>query len=319
MCLRASGVTDFSKYQVVPGAESHPGFLRLASHGRPGLETPAHPTDLDSAARAMEETEARAMRREILDDIGAILRQELAADEWGRLLVEVVVGPDGAPVVAGIDVEELFGDEARVDAVFNGDGIRAVLPVLAKAVEALCALDELALENLRGGTFVRMPNERFGWLAGLVKAPSARLDGERDELLAKLRAKNDGFHERFGRPPDDRLGVDLSTEGVSWIVTSREPLSARATLLGTFSPQSRAWGWGSTNPHVPEAVRRASSAVVDAIEERDLWELSTPIFSTDELTAWALVAFVCDRVKGDAVVCVPENEGLVFLLIRGVR
>ena len=81
-----------------------------------------------------------------------------------------------------MDVEELFGDETRVDAAFGGDRARAVLPVLAKAVEALCALDELDLEDVRGGTFVRMPGERFGWLPALVRAPSARLDGERDDL-----------------------------------------------------------------------------------------------------------------------------------------
>jgi hypothetical protein len=266
----------------------------------------------------MDPSEARAMRREILDDIGPILREELAADEWGRVLVEVVRGTDGAPVVAGMDVEELFGDETRVDAAFGGDRVRAVLPVLAKAVEALCALDELDLEDVRGGTFVRMPGERFGWLPALVRAPSARLDGERDDLVAKLRAKNDAFHERFGRPPDDRLGVDLTVERIAWSVAAKAPLDARATLIGTFAPRARTWGWGGTNPHAPELVRRASAQLVDSIEDRDLWELSTPVFATDELTAWAVAALVCDRMKGDAVVCVPDREGLVFLLLRDV-
>lgn len=265
----------------------------------------------------MDEAEARALRREILADVGAILREELAADEWGRVLIEVVVGPDGTPAVAGIDVEELFGDEARVDAAFGGAGIQGVLPVLAKAVEALVALDHLDLADVGGGTFVRMPDERFGWLPSLVKAPSVRLDDERDDLVTRLRAKNDAFHERFGRPPDDRLGLDLGAETVAWTVASRAPLRARATLIGTFAPKARAWGWGGTNPHVPAPVQRASAALIDAIEERDVWELSTPVFSTDELTAWAVAAFVCDRAKGDAVVCAPENDGLVFVLIRG--
>jgi hypothetical protein len=267
----------------------------------------------------MDETEARAMRREILDDVGAILREELAADEWGRVLVEVVLGPDGTPAVAGIDVEELFGDEARVDAAFGGTTIQAVLPVLAKAVEALVALDELDLADVRGGTFVRMPDERFGWLPSLVKAPSVRLDGERDDLVARLRAKNDAFHERYGRPPDDRLGLDLGAETVAWSVAARTPLKARATLIGTFAPKARTWGWGGTNPHAPAPVQRAAAALIDAIEDRDAWELSTPVFATDELTAWAVAAFVCGRAMGDAVVCAPENEGLVFVLIRGAE
>jgi hypothetical protein len=266
----------------------------------------------------MDETETRAMRREILGDIGPLLREELAAEEWGRVLVEVVRGPDGSPVVAGMDVEELFGDEARVDEAFGGDRIRAVLPVLAKAVEALCALDHVDLEDVRGGTFVRMPGDRFGWLPALVRAPSARLDGERDDLVAKLRAKNDAFHERFGRPPDERLGIDLTKGCIVWSVPTKSPLQARATLIGTFAPRARTWGWGGTNPHVPEGVRRASALLVDSIVDRDLWEVSTPVFATDELTAWALAAFVCDRMSGDAVVCVPDREGLVFFLLHDV-
>jgi hypothetical protein len=264
----------------------------------------------------MDDVETRAMRREILDDVGAILHEELAADEWGRVLIEVVRGPDGAPVVAGIDVDELFGDEARVDETFGGERVRAVLPVLAKAVEALCALDDLDLEDVRGGTFVRMPDERFAWLPSLVRAPSAVLDQERDDLVPKLRATNDAFHERFGRPANDRMGIDLGTEKAAWAVSGREPMCARATLIGTYAPQARTWGWGSSNPHAPESVRRSSAALVDAIEERGLWELSTPVFPTDELTAWAVAAFVLDRAKGDAVVCVPDDEGLVFVLMR---
>jgi hypothetical protein len=266
----------------------------------------------------MDEPEERALRREILSDIAPILREELAAEEWGRVLIEVVRGPDGAPVVVGMDVEELFGDEARVEAAFGGERVRAVLPVLAKAVEALCALDDLDLEDVRGGTFVRTPGERFGWLPALVRAPSARLDGERDALLAELRAKNDAFHERFGRPPDDRLGVDLARGRIAWSVAAKAPLEARATLIGTFAPRARTWGWGGTNPHAPASVRGASASLVDSIVDRDLWELSTPVFATDELTAWAIAAFACDRAKGDAVVCAPDDEGLVFLLLREV-
>jgi hypothetical protein len=267
----------------------------------------------------MEPSEVRAMRREILDDVGGILRDEFAADEWGRVLVEVVRGSDGAPVVAGIDVDELFGDEARVETTFGGARMRAVLPVLAKAVEALCALDDLDLDDVRGGTFVRTPDERFGWLPSLVRAPSAELDAERDELVTRLRSKNDAFHDRYGRPANDRMGIDLAAETVAWRVAGRAPMRARATLIGTYAPKSRTWGWGSSNPHAPEAVRASSAAIVDGVVERGLWELSTPVFPTDELTAWAIAAFVLDRVLGEAVLCVPDAEGLVFVLMRDVR
>jgi hypothetical protein len=50
-----------------------------------------------------------------------------------------------------------------------------------------------------------------------------------------------------------------------------------------------------------------------------MWELSTPVFATDESTAWALAALVCDGLGGDGVFCGPEDDGLVFLLLRDVR
>jgi hypothetical protein len=267
----------------------------------------------------MNDDEKRTTRREILDDIGAILHDELAAQAWGRVLVEVVRGPDGTPCAASVDVEEVFGDEARVDAAFGGDGARAVMPVLAKAVEALCALDGVSLEDVRGGTFVRTDERHFAWLAGLVHAPSRRLDAERDDLLLALRAKNDALSEQFGFPAQGKLEIDLGHEGVAFAGAGKVSMAARGTLLGTFSPASRTWGWGGSNPHVPNGVARASAAVVDALLDRDVWELSAPVFATDEVTAWALAAFVCDRAAGAGVYCASEGDGFVFILLRDVR
>jgi hypothetical protein len=270
----------------------------------------------------MDTAESRKLRQEILDDVGAILRDELAARAWGRVLVEVVRGPDGAPIVAGIDVEEVVGDEALVDEVFGGERAHAVVPVLAKAVEALCAIDGVELEDVRGGTFVRRPDDTFAWLAALVHAPSLRLDRERDGLVARLRSKNDSLGERFGFPGGGRVAVDLNAQALDFVATagggaSPPPkLRARATLIGTFAPASRTWGWGASNPHAPEAVRRESARLIDDVVDRDMWELSTPVFATDEGTAWAIAAFVCDRAGGDGVLCRPENEGLVFILLR---
>jgi Family of unknown function (DUF6882) len=259
----------------------------------------------------MDAAEAARMRREILGDVAPLLREDLAAAAWGRLLVEVVRGASGEPLVAGIDVEEV-GDEGRVDQVFGGERARSLLPTLAKVVEALCALHGTDLAEVRGGTFVRLEGDRFGWLPALVHAPSALIDRERDALVARLREKNEVLAERFGPPRE----VDLTQERMAFAPASRSGVSARATLIGTFAPSSRTWGWGGSNPHVPDSVRRASAALADGIFERDLWELSTPAFATDEPTAWALAAFVCDRVGGDAVFCGPERDGLVFVLVR---
>jgi hypothetical protein len=266
----------------------------------------------------MEPGEARRVRREILDDVGALLDAHLAGSEWGRLLVEVLRGPDGEPAVAGIDVEEIVGDERRVDAVFGGEGVRAILPVLAKAAEALCGLDGVELEDVRGGTFVRRVEGGFGWLPALVHTPSASFDGERDALVAKLRQKNDALGVPFGSPVRGQLDVDLARETVFLDGAGPARLRARATLVGTFAPSSRTWGWGAYNPHLPDSVRRASAALTDGIVDRSIWEISTPVFATDESTAWALAALVCERAGGDAVCCGPDPEGSVFLVLRDV-
>jgi hypothetical protein len=267
----------------------------------------------------MDADEKRAMRRDILDEVGAILRDEFAAETWGRVLVEVIRGPSGEPAVAGIDVEEVIGDEARVDEAFGSERARAVVPVLGKAVEALCALDDLDLEHVRGGTFVRTFDGGFAWLAALVHTPSARFDRERDDVVARMRSKNRTLAERYGFPAEGRLVVDLAGEAIEFQSSRGSLIRARATLLGTFAPSSRTWGWGGSNPHAPEEVRRAASSVVDQVLDRDMWELSTPVFATDESTAWAIAAFVCDRGAGDGVLCSPEAEGLVFFLLRDVR
>ena len=219
--------------------------------------------------------------------------------------------PRRAPVVAGIDVEEVIGDEARVDEVFGGSRARAALPVLAKAVEALCALDDLELDDVRGGTFVRLADERFAWLPALVHAPSPRFDRERDDLVAKLRSRNDALFERFGRPEGEHLGVDLGAG------TGRLDVPAAAAARCARDPprdvraRGAHVGVGRLEPaRSRDACAVASAALIDAIEERDLWEISTPVFATDEPTAWAIAAFVCDRAGGDAVLCAPESEGL---------
>ncbi len=267
----------------------------------------------------MNADEARAARREILDDVGALLDEHLAGGEWGRLLVEVVDGPGGEPVVAGVDVEEIVGDERRVDAAFGGAAVRELLPVLAKASEALCGLEGVDLEAVRGGTFIRRREGGYVWLPALVRTPTGPLDAERDALLGKLRAKNEALGIPFDAPAGGSFEVDLLRETVT-VAAHGVRVAARATLVGTFAPATRTWGWGSTNPHLPEAVRRASAAAVDRIlDHRDAWELSTPVFATDEATAWALGALVCDRAGGDGICCGPDPEGSVFLLLRDAR
>ncbi|HEY8090681.1 MAG TPA: hypothetical protein VIF09_22620, partial [Polyangiaceae bacterium] len=119
----------------------------------------------------MDAAEKASSRAEILAEVGAIFREHLVAEEWGRVLVEVSPGA-GAPIVAGIEVEDIVGDEARVDRAFAPEAVQPLLPVLAKATEALCALEGVELEDVGGGTFLRSLEGTFAWLPGLLHTPS---------------------------------------------------------------------------------------------------------------------------------------------------
>jgi hypothetical protein len=267
----------------------------------------------------MEEAEAARLRREILADLAPMLREELVADAWGRALVEVVRAPGGEPVVAGIDVEEVVGDEARVDAAFNATATRTLLPVLAKATEALCALEGVDLDDVRGGTFVHF-GDAFIWLPGLVRTPSRSLDCERDALIASVRAKNEALVSRFR----DADGVELDVEAgiLRWVVGSgagRAIGTARATPIGTFARAPRTWAWAWAHPNLSEAARKASASLTDALSDRDLWEITTPTFATDESTAWLLAALLCDRAHAQGVQRMAREDGALFVLVHDAR
>jgi hypothetical protein len=268
---------------------------------------------------SFEEADKARHRREILQEVGALLEQHCAAELWGRALVEVVRGDDGEAVVANIDVEEILGDEARVDAVFSGEAMRPVLPVLAKATEALCALEDVELDHVCGGTFLRGRDGGFRWLPGLVHLPSQALERRWDELVARLDAKNALLAERFGLDRHERYEVDIPKERIVFFSGGRPRVTARATLFATFSRASRTFGWGAYNNDLPEAARRASAVLVDSILERDIKELGEPAFATDESTAWALAAVVCDAAGGEGVYRSRQQGGLLYLLLRDVR
>jgi hypothetical protein len=262
----------------------------------------------------MDATEAERLRRDILGELSPLLFEELVADAWGRALVKVARAPDGEPVVAGIDVEEIVGDEARVDAAFGGGAMRALLPTLAKATEALCALEGVDLDDVLGGTFVRLP-EGFAWLPGLVRAPSPRFCRERDLLVARMREKNEALRGRFGA---DRVEFDVESLTARWLKKARTVGGARATLLGTFARAPRTWAWAWSNPNLTESGRRECAVLTDGLDERDLWEITTPTFATDESTAWAIAALLCDRTGADGVQRIARDDGALFVLLRDV-
>jgi hypothetical protein len=268
----------------------------------------------------VDDEEKARLKSEILDEVGTLLRGQLAADEWGRVLVEVVRGESGEPLVAGIDVEDIVGDEATVDAVFGGDAMRPVLPVLAKATEALCGLEDVELDDVRGGTFLRVPDAgQFAWLPGLVHMPSASLDTKWDDLVSKLRAKTLDLESRVALSRHDREDVDVERQTIVFSSGGHPRVVARATLIGTYSRASRSFAWGGYSKNLPETARRASAELADALPDRDMWEVSTPVFPADEPTAWALAALVCERTGAEGVHGSRRDEGLVLLLLRDVR
>jgi hypothetical protein len=267
----------------------------------------------------MDEAEARQMRREILDDVGALLRDFFAADEWARALVTTMRGRHGEWMVASIDVEGIVGDEARVDAAFGNAAVRQALPAIAKATEALAALDGVDLDQLGGGTFLRRSDGRFAFLPGLVRTPSARFDQRRDDLVRDLGAKNEELRRRFGIGDDARFDADLVL-GTITIRRGDQPVArAKVRVIGSWSEDARTWAWAGANPNLPPEARAAAAALTDAILERDIWEISTPHFTTDEGTAWALAALVCDHAGAAGVHRAPHAEGTVLLLLSDVE
>lgn len=267
----------------------------------------------------LDDAEKQRLRREILADVGGIFAEHHAAQEWGRVLVEVAAAEDAEPRVAGIEVQDIVGDEARVDDAFAPERVAALLPVLAEATQALCALDDVELERVRGGTFIRQRAGGYAWLPGLVQVPSPAFENVWDEAQQRLKARQGGLEDRFGLGLFERYDLDIEHERIAFSSGGQPGVEGRATLIGTYSLASRTWAWGGLNPNLPEGVRRSSAALVDAIEERDMWELSTPLFPVDEATAWALAALVCDRAGGQGVYRGQDSDNRVFVMLRDVR
>lgn len=266
----------------------------------------------------MEPAERAESRAGILEELRGLFAAAFAWDTWGRLLVHVDVVEDGRPVVIDVAVEDIVGDERRLAAAFEGPEVRAALPAVARAVEALVALDELDLDALGGGTFVRTEGGEVAFLSGLVRSPSAVFDRARDEVVARGRARDAALAERFALGADGRLVP--SPGGRARVVRDgRDVAAGEAVVLGTFSRPRRSFVWAAANPSLPEAERKACSALLDAMPQREAWEIGTFGFATDEATAAALCAWVCDTLGGEGLVRLEGDGGPIFVLVRALR
>lgn len=267
---------------------------------------------------AMSDLDRPAMREEILRELTPLLVDTFVAAEWGRLLVRVTqLVHDGPWVVEGLDVEELHGDEERVERAFGSDEARASLGALAAAVEALCALEDVDVHAVEGGTFAQTHDGRFVFLPGLVRTPSAAFDRRRDEVVAAHDRASDELRRKL-----DLAGSSLRAdheEGTFTFVRDGVTLAhGHHAIIGTFERVERTWAWGSQNPTLSAEARARSAALVDAINDRTLWEISTPRFTTDEATARALSALVWAEAGGAATFAIVREQGAIYLLLQSI-
>ena len=267
----------------------------------------------------MEDTERAQLASELLRDLAPLFRDRLAAEHWGRLLVGTQRREQGDGFrVVSLDVEDIFGDEEKIEAAFGQDGPHDLLPMLARATETLASLRNISLDEAEGGTFLQSDLGAWAWLPGLVRTPSQGLERTRDDTLARLRERHARLPFSLGRV--HRADVDVAKQFVRFYGDEARLLGEASTLLlGSFSSRSHQWCWAwAAHDALPPNVRQACKDTVDHILDRDLWELSTEQFATDEATVWALSAFVCVRTSSEGVFRVVQPGGAIYLLLRAV-
>jgi hypothetical protein len=262
----------------------------------------------------MEEQERETARREILDGVSEIFLEQLAANEWGRLLVHTQRDEAGTLMVTDVDVEDIVGSEARVNQVFESPEMRDVLPLLARTTEALTLLGETDPDNVQGGTFIRLGASSFGFLPGLVRTPSAAMERLRDAVLPIARARQERLEAALSFA--ERYDVDLEAGTISFEGGGRK-LSASVVLLGSFSTVSCQFYWGYSHEGIPPTVQNACRVLVDAVPQRDMWELTTKFFATDLGTSTQLAMIVAQANGWDGVYASPQDGGTALLLVKG--
>jgi hypothetical protein len=263
------------------------------------------------------------MEADILGDVAELAREQLAGDSWARLMVCVDHDDAGRVRVFCIDVEGVTND-ARVDAAFAPGRVGNALDALATATHALVALRGLDLGLVCGGTFVWTEAEGLAFLPGLVRAPSARVDRERDAVLERVTTKNRSFRLRAGlEQATAAWEVDTQNEAARFRVGERHTLEARATVLATYEPATCTFAWFGKSPEAEGQARERSAALIDELLERDAWELGAPSLQTDSGSAFALAAWVADRHQADALLRLeqpsPHGRAVAFVVIDDVR
>jgi hypothetical protein len=163
---------------------------------------------------------------------------------------------------------------------------------------------------------VRRHTGGFGFLPGLVHAPSDGFERLAEERVPRVLARQDALHRRGVA---ERFDLDLIAGQITFEREGGGTITARALLLGTFAQAACTWVWAWANPSLPPAVTVPARELCDAFPRRDLWEISTPQFASDPGTAWALSAIFAEEAGAEAIYRAPHPGGLVFLLLFDLR
>lgn len=226
-----------------------------------------------------------ALRGEILDALAPVMFEVFAAHAWGRILVATTRRSD-ALVVASIDVDDVLGPDGDIESAMGSPEVLGSLEGLARAIDTLVSTHDLDVDVVGGGTLLRRgpPEAGFGFLPGLVRAPSA------------------GFERRR-----DALGAAETRSG--------ENALRGAIPFGTFAKESVTFTHAWANPSTPSEGVKAARRVCDEFPDRSLWEIATPQFATDLETGWALTRVVAQAVGGTPVRH-DTDEGTIFGIAR---
>lgn len=252
----------------------------------------------------------------ILDELGPLLHEQLAAAEWGRLLVILGPGQDGWRV-HDLQIEDVEGDEARIEAAMRSDELGPLIGVLGTACEALCGLAGVDVGAVEGGTFVRVPSGGFIFLPGVVRTPSDAFLQLCDERVDATMERQRALSERQG--VGDRYEVDLGASEMTFFGPDGRPTArARISLLGSFSDATRTWAWAWSNTSLPEGLQRRAQDLCDSFARRDLWELTTAQFATDLGSCWALASLFVVEHGAAGIYRVPQAPHHVFVLLDRV-
>lgn len=223
--------------------------------------------------------------------------------------------------IRDLHIEDVVGDEKRIEEALRSPELFPLLPVLAQACVTLCALAGVDPEAVEGGTFLRDPEgDQFHFLPGLVRTPSEGFGHLCQERLGPAMERQGAMLQRLGLDRRFRYELDLQGGTIQFVDEEGAPLSrARAALLGSYSEETCSWAWGWGNASLPPALQEPSRRLCDQVTRRDLWEISTPQFCTDPGTAQALVALLAVEAAADGFFRVYQEHRAIFLLLSAVE